>query len=173
MENQVKDLIKEALDSYVSGDIDSVMFHTDDRDIFLHVGWKYMTATAFLPVGGSSAEFEVTHYDLHPNSIAETIQTAVMHREIMLACINNLESKGWSVSVYRPFFYKGIAVERDGEKAILTNLTSVSITIEGDGFEAVVEDLHQSGILRSRKSLADRAFALSKTMIDTAVDALD
>lgn len=172
MENQVKDLIKEALESYASRGIDDEMFYTEDRDIFIFVRSGGMIAQTILPIGDSFAEFEVTRYNLHPNSIAEIVQTAIMHREIMRACINSLESKGWSVSVYRPFFYKGIAVERDGEKALLTNLTSASITIEGDGFEAVVEDLHQSGILRSRKSLADRAFALSKPAIDAAVDAL-
>ena len=173
MESQVKDLIKEALDSYASGDSDSVMFHTDDREVFLYVRPEYISAKTFLSIGDSSAEFEVTHYNVHPNSISETIQTAVMHREIMRACINNLESKGWSMSVYRPFFYKGIAVERDGEKALLTGLTSASITIEGDGFEAVVEDLQQSGVLRDRRFTASREFFLSKATINAAVNALD
>lgn len=173
MESQVKDLIKEALDSYVSGDSDSVMFHTDDREVFLYVRPEYISAKTFLSIGDSSAEFEVTHYNVRPDSIAEVVQTAVMHREIMRACINNLESKGWDVSVYKPFFYKGVAVERDGEKALLTGLTSASITIEGDGFEAVVEDLRQSGVLRDRGFTESREFFLSRATINAAVNALD
>lgn len=173
MDKQIKALIKEALDSYASGDIVDKMFHTDDRDVFFSIGPIGMTADSTLTIGDSYAKFEVAHSNVHPDSIAEVIQTSLMHREIMRACINALESKGWSMSVYRPFPYKGVTVERDGEKALLTDLTSVSITIEGDGFEAVVEDLHQSGVLRARKCMADRAFALSKPVIDAAVDALN
>lgn len=173
MDSQVKSIIKEALNLYASRGIDDEMFYTEDRDIFIFVRSGGMIAQTILPIGDSFAEFEVTRYNLHPNSIAEIVQTAIMHREIMRACINSLESKGWSVSVYRPFFYKGIAVERDGEKALLTNLTSVSITIEGDGFEAVVEDLHQSGVLRDRRFMTPRVFTFSNATINAAVNALD
>ena len=116
MDSQVKSIIKEALNLYASRGIDDEMFYTEDRDIFIFVRSGGMVAQTILPIGDSFAEFEVTHYNLHPNSIAEIVQTAIMHREIMLTCIKALDSKGWSVSAYRPFFYKGVAVERDGKK---------------------------------------------------------
>lgn len=173
MDSQVKSIIKEALNLYASRGIDDEMFYTEDRDIFIFVRSGGMVAQTILPIGDSFAEFEVTHYNLHPNSIAEIVQTAIMHREIMLTCIKALNSKGWSVSAYRPFFYKGVAVERDGEKALLTDLTTASVTIEGDGFEAVVEDLHQSGILRDRRFMTPRVFTFSNATINAAVNALD
>lgn len=173
MDKQIKALIKEALDSYASGDIVDKMFHTDDRDVFFSIGPIGMTADSTLPIGDSYAKFEVAHSNVHPDSIAEVIQTSLMHREIMRACINALESKGWSMSVYRPFLYKGVTVERDGEKALLTDLTTASVTIEGDGFEAVVEDFHQSGVLRDRRFMTPRVFTFSNATINAAVNALD
>lgn len=92
MDSQVKSIIKEALNLYASRGIDDEMFYTEDRDIFIFVRSGGMVAQTILPIGDSFAEFEVTHYNLHPNSIAEIVQTAIMHREIMLACIKALDS---------------------------------------------------------------------------------